>query len=308
MAISDDISGARPPWPASDSDFESLMEWVDAGLRRNNVPFEMRSLAALSIIAREYRVEPPGWCEDRDPRPGEYSGVDLTIRVVRWIDDRYGARQRMDLRPGRTVVLIRGDVWEAWLPRMLGSHVLFASATQPSDDIAAGQVDSGSPARYNVLDSITDLAPGLRRSLVPLETREILANFTSAFEDYYLIEQVRGLELARQARHDYDATVHHLLAGANGQARWSALQAAEKMLKAFIADAGEAYPRRGHLLSPVAVKAVELGMGEIPSTLLAAAQCDPAVRYGELRASRDEAVAAHYASLDIGAHVASYIA
>jgi hypothetical protein len=283
------------------------MESVDAGLRRENVPFEMRSLAALSMIAREYRVELPGWCEDRDPRPGEYSGVDLTIRVVRWIDDRYGARQGMDLRPGRTVVLIRGDVWEAWLPRLLGSHVLFASATRPSDDIPAVQVDSGLPARYNILDSITDLASGLRRSLVPAETREILANFTSAFEDFYLIEQVKGLELARQARHDYDATVHHLLAGANGQARWSALQAAEKMLKAFIVDAGEEPPKT-HELERVAVKAVELGMGELPKALLTAAQCNPAVRYGELRVSRQEAVEAHYASLDIGAHVASYIA
>lgn len=298
---------ARPPLPTSDDEFIALMEWIDARLRRDNVPFEERSLVALSMIAREFRMELPGWCEKREPRPGAYGGMDLTIRVVRWIDDRYGARQRMDLRPGRTVVLIRGDVWEAWLPRMLGSHVLFASATEPSDDIGTVQVESGPPAKYNILDSITDLAPGLRRSLTTAETTEILADFMCAFEDYCLIEQVRDLELARQARHDYEATVHHLLAGANGQARWSALQAAEKMLKAFIASAGEKPPFT-HELKRVAKEAVGLGLGEIPKALLASAQCDPAVRYGDLRVSRKEAVVAHYASLDIGAHVASYIA
>ncbi|HZG44002.1 MAG TPA: HEPN domain-containing protein [Longimicrobium sp.] len=300
--------GDTPPLlPANDAEFNALMERVDAELRADEVPFAARSMAALSSIARRFQIELPGWTVDRDPHPGQYTGMDLTIRVVRWIDERYGNRQQIDLRPGRTVVFIRGDLWEAWLPRLIGSHVLFASATEPSDCIRGVLMEQGPPSRYNVLDSITDLAPGLRRSLTASETQEILSNFTAALDDYMLIEQARHLPLVHQARHDYDATVHHLLNGASGQARWSALQAAEKMLKAYLTHSG-VKPPFTHDLERVARKAVELGLGDVPEAWLSVAQCDAAVRYGDIRVPMEEAVAAHYASLDIGAHAASFIA
>lgn len=284
------------------------MEVIDGRLRRRSVPFSHRALAGLSEVARELKIGLPGWKEDREPVEGCYDGMDLTIRVLDWFEDRYGKRARWDPRPGRTVVIMRDDPWEIVIPRFFGSHRFFASTTEPSDPVhPVGRPGQPLP-RFNVVEAVSDLAPGLRRVLTKEELNAILEAFRVALEDYTLIEQLREDPLAREAMGDYDAAVRELMAGRAryGASRWASLQASEKMLKAYLARAGQKV-KRTHDLSVLVSAATKVGLGPVPHTWIATVQCSPSVRYGEHDVTLPEVVAAHHCSLDLGAHVASFM-
>lgn len=294
--------------PVNEREFEALMEEIDALLRKEQVPFALRSLRGLSEISRACGMELPLWAEDREPVEGCYSGVELVIRVTRWFDDRYGTRAAWDPRPGRTVVIIRDDPWEINLPRIWGSFRLFASATENSDQYDSVVRPGDVIPRTNVLNCVTDLAPGLKRKLSERELSHLLEVFRVALDDIYLIESIANYPLVPQALTDYDTAVHQILSRPRnyGLSKWSSLQAAEKMLKAFIRSCSQK-PKWIHDLGKLAAEASELGMGSIPTQLIDAVQTPAGVRYGEIKVSLNEAVEAHYAAMDIGAHVASFL-
>lgn len=80
--------------------------------------------------------------------------MDLTIRVVKWFDERCGKRASWDPRPGRTVVIIGDDPWEIVIPRIFGSHRFFASKTGSSDAIDPIAVPGQALPRFNVLERL----------------------------------------------------------------------------------------------------------------------------------------------------------
>jgi HEPN domain-containing protein len=295
--------------PRSEDEFREFMERIDERIRTREVPFSHRELAALSEVARELRMELPGWTADRDPRRGEFTGMDLSIRVSRWVKDRYGKRAAWDPRPGRTVVILRDDPWEIVIPRFFGSHRFFASVTEASDPVVPGIDHTDSPPRFNVLEAITDLAPGLRGVLTSAELDHVLEVFRVALEDYLLIEQLQEQPLARQAHGDLTTAVREILAGPGryGASRWASLQAAEKMLKAYLKSTQGNHPW-GHNLHDLATEAVSAGMAPVLPSWLDAARCTAAVRYAEEATTTTAAVAAHHAALDLAAHAASHLA
>ena len=293
----------------SDAEFETFMERIDARLRAQRVPFASRSLAGLSLVCQELRISLPGWTEKRPPRPGIYSGMDLAIRIADWFNDRYGDRAAWDPRPGRTVVLLRDDPWEIVLPRFFGSFRLFASATEPSDPVGPVAQPNDVLPRYNVVESVTHLGAGLKRVLSREELNAVSEVFRTALDAYHLMERIAGAPLLREAMGDIDISVAEMLnaPGRYGASKWASLQAAEKAIKAYLTSLGER-PKKHHELVRLASSAYEHGLGPIPERLLSTAQATAAVRYREVHVNLTEAAAAHYAALDICAHVASYMA
>jgi HEPN domain-containing protein len=102
------------------------------------------------------------------------------------------------------------------------------------------------------------------------------------------------------ARGDVEAAVNGLMArgGRYGESKWASLQAAEKVLKAAIDRAGAKYGFT-HGLAGLCKTLADTGLDFNADAQVAAIQCKPGIRYGEEPCTRDEALAAHRASLEL---------
>jgi hypothetical protein len=302
------------PAPASEAEFVALMEAVDSRLQAENVPIPARELAGIrqlcQILALELRITYP----DREPRDGVYEGDDLAMRATRWFRARYGDRLNVDYSPGRMVVLLRGDVWVFILPRILGGGrvVFFASRTEPTTLPAKAELirpedtRQRPPSRYNILDALVGLSDELRQALTDDELRALHFAFMTGLGAYEAMRKVRDMRFVPEALADHAQTVASLTANAHahpGQARWSALQATEKMYKAYLKATGAEVPPV-HNLSRLSAVAAERGLVEADPYLVAAVQCTAGVRYGDVPVSIPEAIAAHHAALDLSWYIA----
>lgn len=289
---------SRQP-PCTEEEFQALMRAVEDQLQQDGTPIPIRPIQGLALISKWLGVAQDISVPDRDPIPDCYRGRDLTIRAYRWFDERYGDKLKMDFSPGRTVVLIRNDVWVVDLPLMYGSQTVIASPGRPSEPMPPGGWTE-KPPPFNVVDTVQDLTPALRRSLTNVELQEILEKFVLAHETFRQFRPAAG-PLVVEALTDYSTTVHHLAKSRPhaGQAKWSALQAAEKVLKSAI-DARGRTPPRIHDLQKLAQQAEDVGAPTVDSHVLQAIRCDAGVRYGQPQVTIHEAVEAHHASLVVG--------
>jgi hypothetical protein len=109
------------PHPTNEAEFEALMEWVDSRLREDGTSIPGRPSRAMSILAVELREPFVTPYPERALLEGCYTGDDLTMRVEEWFDRRYGERLKIDMSPGRAVILIRNDPWVLKLPLIVGT-------------------------------------------------------------------------------------------------------------------------------------------------------------------------------------------
>jgi hypothetical protein len=163
----------------------------------------------------------------------------------------------------------------------------------------------GPPPKFNVLDAVVDLPTGLRLALSDAELDYIWDAFHLGLPAYLLMRFVRHQPFVKEALVDHEVCVNTLLqrGAALGTARWSALQAAEKMMKSVLATLGEKVPHT-HDLSVIAKRLFDAGLEPVNPTDIATIQCAPAVRYGASPVTLEEAVRAHHASLAVSGHVA----
>jgi HEPN domain-containing protein len=210
---------------------------------------------------------------------------------MRWYQERYGDRlkRRMDL--GRFVLGLRGSAWLAHVPVFFG-RVQFV-IERPIDP---SRRQGG--ARCNVLDQIDDLSDALRGALTDDELAAIWRAFKLALDAYVETGHATFSELVIAALSDHDAAIAHMVGQSKhyGQAKWSALQAAEKSIKALIIERGGNPPRHHNLRKLAAGTAIS---HQLAPQLLALVQCDADIRYGPSRTPLDEAIAAHHGSLEI---------
>jgi hypothetical protein len=295
----------------SEAEFQQLMAEMDRQLQTEMVPIPSRPMRAESILAKRLREPFVHPYPRRDPTEGRYTGHDLSIRVSRWFKARYGDRLKMSFGPGRTVLIILGDPWLVQFPMLFGTWELFLSATEQSDP--GGRIrragDMVVPLRYNIADSFVDLPRGVVGQLSEAESSKLLGTWRNGWLALRAVGEVqRRHELVRLALADIDTTVEHLTGqrGDLGLARWAALQAVEKMLKAYIALRNVAY-KHSHELDQLATDAEGLGLPILDRSWLAYVQCSAGVRYGTEKVNIEPAVAAHHASIGISGRIARSI-
>lgn len=301
----------------SESQFLQLIEEIDQKLAERGVPIPGRPIAAGFEFCSLLKEELRGYPLDRKPVSGRYTGDDLLIHMDRWYKDRYGDRLNMDGTEGAVVLLIRGTPWVADLPFIIGSGkgVRFVCeygrpTTLPSKPKVMRRGDQPPPpADYNVLDAIRDLPDGLAKSLTGAEREEVLNGFLLGRRAHVALGRLkRGQGLVEMARGDLHAAVTHLSEKwvKAGQSKWASLQAAEKILKAYIEEAGGSY-KFSHELSDLRTQAEKLGLPRVHTGWTQDIQCPAGVRYGQPAVSVSEAVTAHHASLRMLAHVAEHL-
>jgi hypothetical protein len=293
-------------------EFQQLMGEVDRQLQSEMVPIPSRPMRAESLLARRLGEQFVRPYLRREPTEGRYTGDDLTIRVSRWFRARYGDRLKMSFGPGRMVIIVLGDPWLVQFPMLYGTWEPFLSATEhsaPEGPHVRRAREAFVPLRYNIADSFIDLPLAVVGQLSAPESSKLLETWRNGWLALMTVGEVQQRhQLVRLALADLDTTVDHLTGqrGDVGLARWAALQAVEKMLKAYIGLCKVFY-KHSHELAKLAADAESLGLPLIDRRWLAYVQCSAGVRYGTEKTDIETAVTAHHASIGIAAHVARSI-
>lgn len=274
--------------------FEATMAQIDFKLTNEGVDIPTRPMLAVREVSMAYNLSMP-LGGDTARLPAEFrENAALSEAINQWYKDNYGDRLKEDPCPGRMVILLDGDLYVLRVPRIFGT-VNFVLTRQwlANPDIGRG------PATCNItqlVDGMTAAKAG-RLSDVALDT--IGAAFEIAVPAAFTLEST-GHSLMFIARGDVEAAVNALMArgGRYGESKWASLQAAEKVLKAAIDLAGAKYGRT-HELAGLCQILADTGLNLNADAQVAAIQCKAGIRYGEETCTRDEALAAHRASLEL---------
>lgn len=291
-------------WPKSEDEFRKLVERTEAELQAEEIPIPLRESEALRRISGELNVELVEPRGQTTPAPDSYRGGDLVLRVGAWYEQLYGDRLLHDFRPGRTILLLRGDIWAVDFPRFYGRGELICSRTEQTYRSPGGK----GPFRYNILNSIEELAPGLRNAFSTQELGYIEQVFEVGNKSIQWMEAIHNLPLVTDAFADLNAAVFHLTVRNrhHGLSKWASLQATEKMLKAYLKEKTGGF-KQGHNIERLALVAEEADLKHLDRKLLAAVQCTANVRYGEEPVSLTAAVDAHHASLGVCGQIAQQL-
>jgi hypothetical protein len=278
------------------------MEEVDRELREQQVPITARELKAIGAVRRRleiigdiYLSGLPKW-----PREGSYEGADLTVRIVRWMKDRYGNKLNIRL-PGQTMIAIRGDPYRVRLPIAFGNINVICDPSQMGIPLPAFGVSA--PPIVNCLDLVDELSVSLAGSLTHVELQDILSDIAVGVRYALILTAIKPIPLVHKANGDLASSVDDALRAPPdfGGSRWHSLQAAEKFLKALLTIQGISYPKVHDVarLANLAVASVQ-----IEQALLKEVQCTAAVRYSEDGSSLRDAHRAHRSAVLICEKVA----
>lgn len=285
----------------NEGEFLELMERVDAELQKEGVPIHARFMQAISkiapIVGEDMVIAPLG---KKPPSDGVYSGTDLSIRINRWYNGRYGERMKLD-PCSYIAIMIREDVYRVSLPYFAGSLELICRPDLMDADLGPRARTDGKPVTVNVLNKIEGLTRDYAESLRDEELREVCDQFILGLHAVELMkEAAKHFDLLPEAQGNLANSVSLLFSTPpqHGFSKWESLQATEKVLKAFISAKGAKF-RFTHILEDLALSAELLGLSLIPRAELRQIQCSPEVRYGTILVSPREAVKAHQAAVSI---------
>ena len=249
--------------------FENLMQEIDTQLKNEDVSIQGRSIAGLTAITKKFKCS-LSW-ESNEAKA-----------INNWFVQTYGDKLKLNWDIGKTVVQIKGDIYSVKLPRIFGQ------------------------VRVNIIEWIEKCTPKLLQSLSETELDAIAAQIYSHFEAYSKMEK-----MPRENTTDLDTSVNHLTNQhpQYGLSRWASLQASEKTLKDYIKKQGGTFPKggkNGHNLSKLLSIAEQNGLPALDQALISSVQCSAGVRYSETLSSKEEAIEAYLASVQICAHVAEH--
>lgn len=274
--------------------FEAMMAQIDFKLTNEGVDIPTRPILAVREVAMTYNLNIPLGGDAARLPPELQENAALSEAINQWYNDNYGDRLKEDPCPGRMVILLDGDLYVLRVPRIFGS-VNFVLTRQwlPNPGIGRG------PATCNITQLVDGITPAKAGRLSDSALDTIGAAFEIALPAAFTLESTDH-GLMSIARGDVEAAVNGLMArgGRYGESKWASLQAAEKVLKAAIDRAGAKYGYT-HALAGLSKTLADTGLNFNADAQVAAIQCKPDIRYGQVPCTRDEALAAHRASLEL---------
>lgn len=214
---------------------------------------------------------------------------DPTIeRVGKWFKEMYGERLNSPFRSRSVVLDLRGTIWRMRLGITFGSPTLF--------------MDRDPTNQYSILRCIEELTPAYAQRLTEAELDHIMAVLELGFPAIEALGGFEGNIMFNIAWLDYEHSVDALMSSIDwGKARWETAQTAEKIMKGMLVVEGQTYPkgRDGHIIPKLGRLVADHFKVSFPAGLLETIDCKPDVRYGDEEATREEAMAAHYALLQL---------
>jgi hypothetical protein len=285
--------------------FLTLMEQIEAELQDECVPIHARSIQAILkmmvVVGEDLPISPP----PQEPAESVYSGAHLSCRISRWYKKRYGNRMKVD-PCSYIAVMIREDVYKIRLSYLTGGFELICRPDLMGADLGPRVRTDAKPVTINILEAVQGLTKNYAESLRDQELRELADRYVMGLHAIRLIKEgAKHFSLMPEV-HGNTANAVELLfctPPQYGFSKWDSLQAAEKVLKAFIAAKGAKF-KFTHILEDLALPAELLGLPLIPRNELEEIQCSPEVRYGTISVTASEAVKAHQATLSVCGGVA----
>jgi len=202
-------------------------------------------------------------------------------------------------------LMIRGDPWLMRFALIYG-RVRFICDQDLSREyqklVAYRQGVPTEPATLNILRCVQDLPQALASQLSRDELLAIMKFYLAGHEFLNLLSSFcRADPLPAAAKLDLIDAAEHGVSGAAsyGHSKWASLQAAEKLLKFYLARRGMGFPKT-HDLVYLANAAEGAGLSPIDPAIVAAAQCDATVRYDSKGITTEGIVAANQAAVEIG--------
>lgn len=284
----------------TNAEFQCLMEKIDAQLKKDGVPIHARPLHATRYVSERLKTKIIVAQSSAPAISGRYDELTLGEHIHEWFSSRYGERLKIHFGPGSVGILIRGEVWCLTLPKIYGEIIATCDSDlerfRKSPKICTG----GQRPVCNVLNCIKDFPQGMATELTITERKQILAFFTHALDSLELMKCANGKPYIREALADIESAVSNLCGypPQYGLSKWDSLQVAEKVMKSYLHIHNMKVPKH-HDLADIAAKAQAKGLLTIPSALLNCIQCIAGVRYGEVTVTLEEAIDAHYASLEV---------
>jgi HEPN domain-containing protein len=275
--------------------FEVMMQEIDARLGRDGYGIEDRPIHAGREVSLLHGVPIPIGDQDPSRLPPELAPyAPLGTAISRWYEETYGDRLKVDMKPGRTVVRLDGDLYALGIPRILGSIQFVITR-----DFLPERVSLLGPGLCNIVQLIEHMTARKAARLSDADLEAVEKAFGAALYASYTLEATAH-DLLSSARSDVATAVTALMDRHDraGESKWASLQAAEKTLKAAIALSGGSFPFT-HDLSRLADKVASVGVTGDFSALVAAIQCTPGIRYGDEACTPAEALSAHHASLKL---------
>ncbi len=293
--------------------FLTEIEEIDNNLREEVMLF-FRPAATCDELAARYNLPRTFPAPSTKPKINSFKDhIYLMRRVFDWYKRRYGEKMKTDFL-GNIALSIRGEVYK--MSFYYGRGVFYPDCSIETFNKSQKLTSNdGNPPTLNILNLIEGITDDLVKSLTELEIEEILYIFNIGHNAKYRMNSLMDVELIKQAKGNIDAASAHFFSNPSqlGASKWESLQAAEKLLKAYIQlkdinyNNSEKLKEFGHNLKKLKKKAESLGLPEIPKSTLKLIQCSPSIRYGDEKVTLDEAITAHHASLDICWGVANQI-
>lgn len=282
----------RPP--EQGAQFEAMMAQIDAKLANEGVTIPSRPTMAVREISMKYGISIPiGGDPERMPA---YLRENATLdkAINQWYIANYGDKLKINYCPGQIVVLLDGDLYVLRVPITFGM-VRFVLKREWLDDSGF----SRGPAICNITQLLDKMTPARAIRLSDSAMESIGKAFETVLPAAYTLEGTKH-KLMSIARGDVDVAVNCLMVreGRYGESKWASLQAAEKVLKAAINLAGVEYKYK-HILHDLCQILTDIGLAFDARAQVAAIQCRASIRYGDEPCDRDEALAAHQASLEL---------
>lgn len=273
--------------------FEAAMREIDGELRSREIDISDRFFGAIAEFVKRYHLLIPlrvSFLSSDAPYTSEF----LAAHIGSWYERLHGERLvTRSLSIGRMALLIRNDLWVVRFPVIVGGPFSWVACNRHV--VEEHSLDNG---QYNIFQSFDGMSSAYWADLSPAELEVVLKLFSLGERALCLLSRVAPTDLIQAARADHAAAVEHLAAPRphSGLSRWASLQAVEKLLKAFLSSRPAPFPP-SHNLATLTNHAAQAGLSPPPSETIAQVQCEPGVRYGEVRVSRADAVLAHHAAL-----------
>lgn len=281
--------------PDSGPIFEAMMRAIDSQLSLEGKPIAQRPIHAMTAVARRFKIPIPLSKLPPHAPPELHRYEPLREAIARWYDETYSHRLKQDAAVGKIVVLLDNDIWRMEIPVIFGGVRFYISRNLNSD----GNTISRGPINCNILDLIETLTPSKAKFLSDADLQFAETSFGYGLKAHYILSHNQHHKLIKFASGDVKTAVDCLMdRDRYGESKWASLQAAEKAIKAAIQSKLGKYPH-GHRLKDLCEKLTQAGIVFNWQPLIDNLQCTGGIRYGEESCTRDQALLAHLASLQI---------
>jgi hypothetical protein len=299
MIIVADLDGLH----LSDAEFNSIMDEIDADLRKESDKIPGRELRAWSKFCDRFHISVA-------------FGDPLSNRIAGWFTGLYGDRLNVDMEFGKSFVSVRGDAYRVCCFRFYGAVYVICSVEALGRRVCVPTPRGVGAPVTNLLDGgIEGLTPELARRLSVAECGAILAKYRRMFVAFSNMEGALSSRYGgtdapyvKEATDDLiQSSESVLLRTPNyGQSNYASLQAAEKMIKSYILGKGANHAKI-HKLDELCDCASQLGLPAIDKALIEEIQCNADVRYDSTLVTKDKALSANEAALTVCGLAAPFI-